>query len=79
MSGIRNPTLDNELTNKKLIDDQLHKITVVRFNQVEDNYLKVSLRNNVYELTKYDETQITDTTVKKKSSYVSSTKMEFKL
>ena len=59
----RNPSSDNELANKKYIDDELDKNTVLRFNQTLQNYLKVSVRNDTYNLTKYDRIQITDTTV----------------
>ena len=36
--------------------------TLVRFNQALQNYLKVSVGNDTYNLTKYDKIQITDTT-----------------
>ena len=58
----RNPTLDNELSNKKHIDDELDKNTIVRFNQTLTNYLKVSVGNDTYNLTKYNKIQIIDTT-----------------
>ena len=58
----RNPTSDNELSNKKYIDDELDKNTLVRFNQTLENYLKVSVGNDTYNLTKYDKIQITDIT-----------------
>ena len=58
----RNPNLVNELANKKYIDDELDKNTVLRFNQTLQNYLKVSVGNDTYNLTKYDKIQITDTT-----------------
>ena len=58
----RNPNLDNELSNKKYIDDELDKNTIVRFNQTLQNYLKVSVGNDTYNLTTYDKIQITDTT-----------------
>ena len=58
----RNPNLDNELANKKYIDDELDKNTVLRFNQTLQNYLKVSVGDDTYNLTKYDKIQITDTT-----------------
>ena len=53
----RNPTLDNELSNKKYIDDELNKNTIVRFNQTLENYLKVSVGNDTYNLTKYNKIQ----------------------
>ena len=58
----RNPNLDIKLANKKYIDDELDKNTVLRFNQTLENYLKVSVGNDTYNLTKYDRIQITDTT-----------------
>ena len=42
----RNPSSDNELANKKYIDDELDKNTVLRFNQAIKNYLKVSVGND---------------------------------
>ena len=58
-----NPTDDNHVSNKKYIDNELDKNTIVRFNQTLQNYLKVSVGNDTYNLTKYDEKQITDTTL----------------
>ena len=34
----------------------------MRFNQTLENYLKVSVGNDIYNLTKYDKIHITDTT-----------------
>ena len=47
----RNPTSDNEITNKKNVDDELDKNTIVRFNQTLENYLKVFVGNDIYNLT----------------------------
>ena len=58
----RNPISDNELANKKYIDVELDKNTIVRFNQTLTNYLKVSVGNDTYNFTKYDKIQIIDTT-----------------
>ena len=58
----RKPSSDNELASKKYIDDELDKNTILRFNQTLQNYLKVSVGNDTYNLTKYDKIQITDTT-----------------
>ena len=58
----RNPTLDNEASNKKYIDDELDKITIFRFNQTLQNYLKVSVGSYTYNLTKYNKISITDIT-----------------
>ena len=38
---------------------------MLRFNQTLSNYLKVSVGNDFYNLTKYDKIQITDTTIMK--------------
>ena len=58
----RNPTYDNELANKKYIDDQLDKNTVLRINQSLQNYLKVSIGNDTYNLTEYDKIKSIDIT-----------------
>ena len=50
------------MASKKYIDDELDKNTVLRFNQTLQNYLKVSVGNDTYNLTKDDKIQITDTT-----------------
>ena len=50
------------MTNKKYIDDELDKNTIVRFNQTLQNYLKVSVGNDTYNLTKYDKTHLIDIT-----------------
>ena len=59
----RNPTPDNELVNKKYIDDELDKNTIVRFNQTLTNYLKISVGSDTYNLFKYNKIQLTDTTI----------------
>ena len=61
----RNPSIDNELANKNYIDDELDKNTIVRFNQTLSNYLKVSVGNDIYSLTKYNKIHITDITIMK--------------
>ena len=58
----KNPTDDNQVSNKKYVDDQLDNNTIVIFIQTLENYLKVSVGNDTYNLTKYDKLQITDTT-----------------
>ena len=58
-----NPTDDNHVSNKKYIDNELDKNTIVRFNQTLENFLKVSVGNDTYYLTKNNKIQITDTTV----------------
>ena len=57
-----NPSLDNELANKKYVDDELNKNTILRFNQTLENYPKVSIGKDTCNLTKYDKIQITDIT-----------------
>ena len=59
----RNTSLDREITNKLYVDNELDKNTIFRFNQTLQNYPKVSVGNNTYSPTKYDKTQITDTTI----------------
>ena len=54
----RDPTLDNEVSNKKYVDDELDKNTILSFNQTLENYLKVSVGNDTYNLTKYDRIQL---------------------
>ena len=44
------------------IDFYNESSTILRFNQTLQNYLKVSVGNDTYNLTKYDKIQITDTT-----------------
>ena len=60
---INNPTDDNHISNKKYIDDQLDKNTILRFIQTLQNYLKVSVGNDTYNLTKYNKIQLIDTTI----------------
>ena len=59
----RNPISDNEVSNKKYIDDSVREGTLVRFNQTLQNYLKISVGNDTYNLTKYDKIQLTDSTI----------------
>ena len=58
-----NPADDNHVSNKKYIDDELDRNTIVRFNQTLENYLKVSVGNDIYNLTKYNKIDLTDTTI----------------
>ena len=57
------PFDDNRVSNKKYIDDELDKNTIVRFNQTLQNYLKVLVGNDTYNLTNYNKIQLTDTTI----------------
>ena len=43
----RNPSSDNEVPNRKNIDDEIDKNTGIRFNQTLENYLKVSIGNDI--------------------------------
>ena len=60
-----NLTDDNHVSNKKYIDDELDKDTILRINQTLQNYLKVSVGIDIYNLTKYYKIQITDITIMK--------------
>ena len=50
---------------KKYIDDELDKNTSVTFNQTLENYLRMSVGSDLYNLTKYSKIQLTDITVMK--------------
>ena len=67
MTVKRDPSSDSELSTKKYIDGQLDKSTIVRFNQTLEKYLKVSVVNNTYNLTKHNKILLTDTTITKSS------------
>ena len=59
----RKPNRDDELVNKKYIDDELDKNTIVRLNDdSNDRYLQVRVNNIPYNLQIYNKTQIIDTT-----------------
>ena len=64
----RNPNLDNESASKKCIDDELDKNTILTFDQTLQIYLKISVGNDTYNLTKYNKLQLTDTTIIKSSN-----------
>ena len=51
---------DNEVPNKKIVNDSIEKRTVLRFSQTRQNYLKISVGNYTYNLNKKDKLQITD-------------------
>ena len=61
----REPNSDNELANKKVINHELDKNTILRFNQTFENYLKVSVGNDIYNTTKNNKIQLGDTTINK--------------
>ena len=73
------PTSDDELSNKKYNDDELDKNTLVRFNQTLSNYLKVSVGNDSYNLTKYDKISITDVTERRAPCVVSDLLQKWKI
>ena len=56
----RDPTTDNEVSNKKYIDIELDENTILRFNQTLQNYLKVSIGDDVYNLSNFVKKQITN-------------------
>ena len=56
------PSVDSQVSNEKYVDDQLDKNAVVRFNQTLQNYLKVSVGNDTYNLAKYNKTILVDET-----------------
>ena len=58
-----NPSSCNEVANKKYIDNEFDKNTILKFNQTLEKYLKVSARSDTYNLTKYKKIQLIDTTV----------------
>ena len=53
-----NPTDDNHVSNKNYIDNELDKNTMVRFIQTLQNYLKVSVGNDIYNLAKYNKKKL---------------------
>ena len=60
VSIIRNPSLDNEVSNQNYVHDSIGEGTLLRFNQTLTDYLKVSLGNDTYHLHKNDKIKITD-------------------
>ena len=59
---IRNPLSNNEISSKNCIDVSIGEVTIVRFNQTLENYLKVSVGNDTYIITKYVKIQFIGTT-----------------
>ena len=49
-----NPTDNSHVCDKKYVDDELDKNTIVRFNQTLQICLKVSVGNDIYNLAKYN-------------------------
>ena len=58
----RLPPSDNELESKKHFDESIGEGTLLRFNQTLQNYLKVSVGNDKYNLAKNDKTPLIDIT-----------------
>ena len=59
----RNPSSENELANKKYVDESLGSGIILRFNQKLQNYLKVSVGKDTCVLTNNDKVQFIDTTI----------------
>ena len=59
-----NPTDNNHVSNKKYIDHQLDKDTLVRLHDNSyDRYLKVNINNSTYNLQIYNKILLTDKTI----------------
>ena len=56
------PIDDNNVCNKKYVDNLLQESTLLRINQRLQNYLKISIGEDIYNLSIYDKIQITDIT-----------------
>ena len=61
----RNPTSDNEISNKKYIVSEVDENTIFRFNQTLKIYLKISVGNDTNNLIKYDKIHLKDITTMK--------------
>ena len=59
----RKPASDNEVSTKNYVDDEINKNTIIASNQTLRNYLKVSVENDIYNLTNINKIQLTDTTI----------------
>ena len=62
VSVIGNPISDDEWANKKNVDESLDSGNSLKICHTLQNYLKVSIGNDVYNLNIYDKNQIRDTT-----------------
>ena len=60
-----NPILDEGVSNKKYIDNEIDKNTILRLSQTLENYLKKTVGNDTYNLTRHDKIQITDARIVK--------------
>ena len=61
----RNPSSDSEVSNEIIVDDSLGEGNILRLNQLLENYLKVSVGNDVFIPIEYDKKQTTDKTIRK--------------
>ena len=59
----RNTGSDNEITIKRYVDDYIGAGTVFRINQLLQNYLKVIVGKDIYNLTKYRKKTKIDKTI----------------
>ena len=59
----RSPISDIQLAKKNYVDDSLGGGNFLRINPTLENYLKVSVRNDVYILIKFEKIQTTDATI----------------
>ena len=59
----REPIANKDLSTKKYSDDSMGEGTIVRYSQSLEKYLKLSVLNDTYNLTKYNKIQISDTTI----------------
>ena len=77
----RNPTSDNELANKKYVDDSAGSGHILRLNQTLEEYLKVTVGNDTYNLSNCDKTYILDTTILKapNTGGFPTSKLEYKM
>ena len=64
----REPTLPKEVSVKKDIDNESDKNALLRFKQTLQNYHKVSVGNDIHDITKISEQEFIDTKVMKDPS-----------
>ena len=65
----RNLRVGNEVSNKKYVDDELNKNTILRFIGSLQNYLKVAVAYADENFTKSHRKQVTDTRTIKKPNH----------
>ena len=75
----RDPASDDELANKKYVDDLIADGTILSFNQTLEIYLKVSVGTDKYNPCKYDKIQITDLTENKRPNSGSDVLQKWKI